>query len=117
MAKFYKLRIADVRKETKDSVSIAFDVPSDLKQEYAYKQGQYLTLKLHVNGEEIRRSYSLCSSPVADAQMRIAIKRVKDGKGSNYLNEKVKAGDEIEVMTPMGTFFSELVKGNKKQYV
>jgi ring-1,2-phenylacetyl-CoA epoxidase subunit PaaE len=117
MAKFYKLKVADVRKETKDSVSIAFEVPSDLKEEYSYKQGQYLTLKLHVNGEEIRRSYSLCSSPVTDQHLRVAIKRVKDGKGSNYLNEKVKAGDEMEVMTPMGTFFSELVKGNRKQYV
>lgn len=117
MAKFYSLRIADVRPETKDSVSIAFEVPSDLKEEYRYKQGQYLTLKLHVNGEEIRRSYSLCSCPVTDDVLRVAIKRVKDGRGSTFLNEKVKAGDVMEVMTPMGNFFSELNKANKKQYV
>lgn len=117
MAKFYPLKVSDVRKETKDCVSIAFEVPSDLKEEFKYIQGQYLTIKLTVNGEEIRRSYSVCSSPIADAQMRIAIKKVKDGKGSNFLNDKVKQGDVLEVMTPMGNFYSQLSKGQKKQYV
>lgn len=117
MAKFYPLTVSDIRQETKDSVSIAFEVPSSLKEEFNYIQGQYLTLKLTVKGEEIRRSYSLCSSPATDAQMRIAVKRVKDGKGSNYLNESLKKGDTIEVMTPMGNFYSELNKSNKKQYV
>lgn len=117
MAKFYSLRIADIRPETKDSVSIAFEVPSDLKEEYKYRQGQYLTLKMVVNGEEIRRSYSLCSSPATDDLLRVAIKRVRDGRGSNFLNEKVKVGDTMEVMTPMGTFFCELNKVNRKQYI
>lgn len=117
MAKFYKLKVADVTRETAECVSIAFEVPEALKNEYKYIQGQYLTIKLNVNGEEIRRSYSICSSPVLDKDLRVAIKRVKDGRGSNYLNEKIKPGDELEVMTPMGNFYSELSGSNKKNYV
>lgn len=117
MAKFHKLKVADVTKETADCVSIAFEVPEALKSEYKYIQGQYLTIKLNVNGEEIRRSYSLCSSPVVDNELRVAIKRVKDGRGSNFLNENVKPGDELEVMTPMGNFYSELNPSNKRTYV
>ncbi|HEY6161767.1 MAG TPA: FAD-binding oxidoreductase, partial [Bacteroidia bacterium] len=117
MAKFHKLKVADVRKETPDCVSIAFNVPPELKDEYAYKQGQYLTFKLTVNGEEIRRSYSLCSSPVEDAELRVAIKRVKNGRGSNFLNSNIKVGDELEVMTPMGNFHSPVNASGKKNYV
>src|ERR1051326_3976525 len=117
MAKFHKLKVADVRKETPDCVSIAFNVPAELKEEYAYKQGQYLTFRLTVNGEEIRRSYSLCGSPVEDAELRVAIKRVKNGRGSNFLNSNIKVGDELEVMTPMGNFHTPLNASNKKNYV
>lgn len=117
MAKFHKVKVADVRKETEDCVSIAFDIPANLKQEYSYIQGQYLTLKLFVKGEELRRSYSICSSPTAENEIRIAVKRVKDGRGSNYVYDKLKAGDELEVMTPMGNFYSEMKSSNKKNYV
>ncbi len=117
MAKFHKVKVADVRKETADCVSIAFDIPANLKQEYSYIQGQYLTLKLFVNGEELRRSYSICSSPTAENEIRIAVKRVKDGRGSNYVYDKLKAGDELEVMTPMGNFYSQMNASNKKNYV
>lgn len=117
MAKFHRLKVSDVTRETDECVSIAFEVPESLKSEYKYIQGQYLTIKLNINGEEIRRSYSICSSPLLDKELRVAIKRVKDGRGSNYLNEKVKPGDELEVMTPMGNFYSELNAANKKNYV
>jgi ring-1,2-phenylacetyl-CoA epoxidase subunit PaaE len=117
MAKFHTLKVADVKHETADCVSIAFDVPADLKGEYTYVQGQYLTLKLKVNGEEIRRSYSLCSSPVMDSEMRIAVKQVQSGKGSTYINSSLKAGDLVEVMTPMGNFYSGLNKSSKRNYV
>ena len=117
MAKFYKLKVAEVTRETADCVSIAFDIPEEGKKDYAYIQGQYLTLKLKINGEDIRRSYSICSSPIGDEKLRVAIKKVKDGKGSIYLNEKVKAGDELEVMTPMGNFHTELNPSHKKTYV
>src|ERR1035437_11087660 len=101
MAKFYSLRIADVRKETADCVSVAFEVPASLKEEYKFIQGQYLTLKLFVKGEELRRSYSICSG-VDENELRMAIKRVKDGKASNFIYDNFKIGQEVEVMTQIG---------------
>lgn len=117
MAKFHKLKVADVCKETTDCVSIAFELPASLREEYKYIQGQYLTLKLNINGEEVRRSYSVCSSPVVDNELRVAIKRVKDGRASTYLTKSIKVGDTIEVMTPMGNFFSSLDPSVAKNYI
>jgi ring-1,2-phenylacetyl-CoA epoxidase subunit PaaE len=116
MAKFYSLKITDVARETNDAVSVAFDVPAGLKPEYHFKQGQYLTLKFTVNGEELRRSYSICSSP-HENELRVAIKKVKNGKVSTYINENLKTGDAVEVMVPMGNFFTEMNPSNKKNYV
>jgi len=117
MAKFHPLKVSDVRRETHDAVSVAFEVPDTLWPEYKYKQGQYLTLKLKVNGEEIRRSYSICTSPFSEKELRIAIKEVKDGKGSTLLNRNLKQGDTLEVMTPMGNFHSPLSGSAQKNYV
>jgi len=105
MAKFHPLKVADIRKETADSVSIAFEIPTAFKNEYQYTQGQYVTIKMNINGEEIRRSYSLCSSPIADQDFRIAAKKVKDGRMSVALNDTLKVGDIVDVMTPMGNFY------------
>lgn len=116
MSKFHKLKIADVRKETADCVSVSFDVPTALKGEYAFIQGQYLTLKFSVKGEEVRRSYSVCSG-VHENELRVAVKRVKDGKGSNYIYDNFKTGQEVEVMIPMGGFHSPMDKSHKKNYV
>jgi ring-1,2-phenylacetyl-CoA epoxidase subunit PaaE len=118
--KFHKLVVSDVRKETADSISVAFDVPADLQNEYAFIQGQHLTLKLTVKGQEVRRSYSICSPATSSGvkePLRVAIKRVKDGLGSNFINDNIKKGDSIEVMTPNGHFYSELKPTNKKHYV
>ena len=115
MAKFHKLKVEDVRKETADCVSVAFDIPSSLKEEYKFLQGQYLTLKLFVKGEEVRRSYSICSSPL-ESEVRVAVKKVAGGKGSNFVNDTLKPGNEIEVMTPMGGFHSPMNAVNKKTY-
>ncbi len=117
MAKFYSLKVSDVRRETHDAVSVAFEVPATLWPDYQYKQGQYLTLKLKVNNEEIRRSYSICTSPFAEKELRIAIKEVKDGKGSTFANRYLKVGDTIDVMTPMGNFHSPLSGSAQKNYV
>ncbi len=117
MAKFHTLTVNDVRRETADSVSIAFNVPPQLQPEYKFTQGQYLTLKLNVGGEEIRRSYSICSNPYTDNELRVAVKEVKDGKGSTMINRNLKVGDNVEVMTPMGNFYSLLSGANKKHYV
>ena len=117
VTKFHKLIVSEVVKETPDCVSVAFDVPADLQKEYTYIHGQHLTLKLMVKGQEVRRSYSICSSPLLKEPLRVAIKRVKDGVGSNYVNDNIKKGDAIEIMTPMGNFHSELKATNKKHYV
>lgn len=104
MAHFHTLKVKDIRKETADCVSVAFEIPEKLKAEFAYKAGQYLTLKFTINGEDVRRSYSLCSSPDADSDFRIAVKKVENGKMSNYLNTVLKVGDSIESMPPQGNF-------------
>ena len=117
MAKFHTLKVAEVRRETADCVSIAFDITAELAADYNYLQGQYVTLKMNVNGEEVRRSYSVCSSPLLNEQLRVAVKQVKDGRMSGYLNTQLKAGDVLEVMTPMGSFHSAMNAGNKKNYV
>src|SRR5690606_30775164 len=92
MARFHSLKIKDIKKETSDCVSITFDIPEDLKPEFAYNQGQYLTLKLNVGGEELRRSYSICFSPATDEDLRIAVKKVEDGRASGYLNNGITPG-------------------------
>ncbi|MBS1636646.1 MAG: 2Fe-2S iron-sulfur cluster binding domain-containing protein [Bacteroidetes bacterium] len=117
MARFHTLKVKDIRRETADAVSVAFDIPPQLQTEYQFKQGQYITLKLTVNGEEIRRSYSICTSPYSEKELRVAIKEVKDGRASTLINRSLKVGDTIEVMTPMGNFHSVLSGSNKKSYV
>ncbi len=117
MAHFHPLTIKDVRKETADTVSIAFDIPAHLNGDFNYTQGQYLTFKATVNGEEVRRSYSLCSSPTTDKELRVAIKKVPNGAFSTYANESLKAGDVLETMPPMGNFYTDLKEGQSKHYV
>lgn len=113
---FYTLKIVDIRRETPDCVSIAFAVPSELSSVFAFTQGQYLTLKTFINGEEIRRSYSICSS-IDDNELRVAVKKVEGGVFSTYANETLKVGDELEVMPPMGRFFTSLDASSAKNYV
>ncbi len=114
--KFHPLKIKDIRKETADCVSVAFDIPADLTEDYAYKQGQSITVRRHFDGEDIRRSYSVCSSPM-DGELRVAIKMVENGRFSTYANKDLKAGDEVDVMTPTGHFYTDLDPANKKHYV
>lgn len=117
MAKFNTLKIKEIRRETADTVSLTFDIPHALQIAYQYKQGQYITLKLMINGEEIRRSYSICSCPYTEKELRVAVKEVPGGKASTYINQFLKAGDTVEVMTPMGSFNSVLSGNNQKRYV
>jgi ring-1,2-phenylacetyl-CoA epoxidase subunit PaaE len=117
MARFHTLKVKDIRRETSDAVSIAFEVPPQQQPEYQFKQGQYVTLKLKVKGEEIRRSYSLCSSPFSEKELRVAIKEVSGGLASTYINRELKVGDMMEVMTPMGNFHTILSGAKSKKYV
>lgn len=101
--KFHTLRVKEMIKETKDAVSVVFDIPDSLKETFNYKAGQYLTLKMPINGEEVRRSYSISSVP-DEGQLKITSKRVKNGKMSNYIYDSLSVGDEVEVMPPDGNF-------------
>ncbi|MBL7918281.1 MAG: 2Fe-2S iron-sulfur cluster binding domain-containing protein [Bacteroidia bacterium] len=116
MARFHKLKVKDIKRETADAVSVAFDVPAPQQPEYLFKQGQYITLKLNLGGQEVRRSYSLCTAP-HEKELRVAIKEVKGGLVSSYINKDLKVGDSMEVMTPMGNFYSILAGNQKKSYV
>lgn len=116
MSKFHSLKIKNIRQETANAVSIAFDIPNELKEDYNYLPGQYVTLKVKVNGLSFNRSYSLCSNPNKDNEHRIAIKRVLNGIVSTYLTKDAKVGDEIEVMLPMGNFHTNLNADAEKHY-
>ena len=116
MSSFLKLIIKEVKRETKDAVSILFNVPQELKANYNFIAGQYLNLKLTLDGQEIRRAYSICSSPES-GELRIAVKAVKDGVFSPFANTKLKAGDIIEVGTPEGKFTFEPQAERQKNYV
>lgn len=100
---FHLLRVSEIREETPEAISIQFDVPSQLKEAYDFKPGQYLTLRRQINGEEVRRSYSICAAP-DDNELRVAVKILKDGKFSNFAHQELKVGDEMEVMPPLGKF-------------
>ncbi len=116
MARFHTLRIEEVREETDDCKSIAFEVPQELKESFQYKPGQYLTLKAKINGEEVRRSYSLCSSPLEN-ELRVAVKKLEGGRFSTFANDVLKSGDVLETMAPMGNFFADVNPENAKTYV
>ncbi|MCL4155264.1 UNVERIFIED_CONTAM: hypothetical protein GTU68_032931, partial [Idotea baltica] len=116
MAEFHNLKVADIYKETEDTSVITFDIPIDLHQMFKFRQGQHLTLKADINGEDVRRSYSLCSSPM-ESKWQVAVKLIPGGKFSTFVNEELKAGDVIEVMTPSGTFGVECNSKKSKNYL
>jgi ring-1,2-phenylacetyl-CoA epoxidase subunit PaaE len=116
MAQFYKLKIKDIYKETEDTSVITFEVPSELHSAFKFRQGQHLTLKADINGEDVRRSYSLCSSP-SDGQWKVAVKLIPGGKFSTYINDELKTGDQLEVMSPSGTFGVEVNAEKAKNYL
>jgi len=113
---FHLLRVRDVRQETADCVSVAFDVPEELRKAYTFKAGQYLTLRTELGGEDVRRSYSICSG-TGDGELRVAIKKVERGVFSTWVNESLQPGNELRVMTPMGNFSPDLSSGTGKVYL
>jgi ring-1,2-phenylacetyl-CoA epoxidase subunit PaaE len=116
MTKFHHLKIANIRRETADCVSISFEIPTDLTEKFGFKQGQYLTLRTEIGGAEVRRSYSICSAP-SDGELRVAIKKVPDGLFSTFANEELKMGDSLDVMPAQGRFFTEMHEKNAKTYL
>ena len=101
--RFHRLAVNDLRREFADAVSLTFTIPQELAEDYRFAPGQYLTLRATMDGEEVRRSYSICSGP-DDGELRIAVKRVDGGAFSSWAADELKSGDELDVMTPTGRF-------------
>ncbi|MBL7938023.1 MAG: phenylacetate-CoA oxygenase/reductase subunit PaaK [Flavobacteriales bacterium] len=117
MARFHSLEVANVQQETADCIVVGFRIPEAEQADFRFEHGQYVTLKLHVNGEELRRSYSICSSPLDRGELRIAVKKVTGGRASTELVEKLKPGMRIEVMTPMGNFTTAIDPTRERHFV
>lgn len=115
MSSFYKLHIKEVNRETPNAISVAFSIPSELQSVYQFIAGQYVNLKLTLDGNEIRRAYSICSSPNSN-ELRIAIKSVKNGHFSKFANDNLKVGDVLEVGQPEGKFTFEPSSDKLKNY-
>ncbi len=113
---YHTLKISEVRRETDDCVSIAFDIPETLQPAFEFIQGQYLSVKTELDGEEVRRSYSICSSPSED-YLRVAVKKVPGGLFSTYANEQLRPEDTLEVMEPQGHFFKKSDDKKAHHYV
>jgi ring-1,2-phenylacetyl-CoA epoxidase subunit PaaE len=116
MTKFHELQVADIRPETRDAMVVSFEVPPDRQEAFRYAAGQHLTLKVSISGEEVRRSYSICSS-AQEQKLRVAIKRIDDGLFSNWASENLKAGTRIEVMEPQGHFNVPLTPDTGRHHV
>ena len=114
--RFHRLRIAEVRREAGDTISVTFDIPPHLRGAYAFCAGQYLTLRATLDGEEARRSYSICSGE-GDGELRIAIKRTEGGYFSVWAQDNLRLGTEIDVMTPTGRFGAAVVPGQARLHV
>jgi ring-1,2-phenylacetyl-CoA epoxidase subunit PaaE len=113
---FHPLKVSEVKRETPDSVSVAFDIPTELADTFRFTQGQNITVRTTLDGEEVRRNYSICSSPY-DNELRIAVKQVPAGRFSTFANQTLKKGDELEVLPPTGKFYTILDPLAKKNYV
>src|SRR5690606_14512383 len=116
VAKFHKIKVREIYKETHDCSVITFDMPKELADEFHFRQGQHLTLRAEIDGEDVRRSYSLCSSPIEN-QWQVAVKTIPEGKFSNFINSKLNAGDTLEVMVPSGTFGVDANPNEAKNYL
>ncbi len=113
---FHKLKVKEVRKETRDCVSISFEIPPDLKDFFSFEHGQNITIRKMINGEEARRSYSICSSP-SENELRVAVKKVEGGAFSTFANTLLQQGDELEILPPTGKFNTKLDPQHRKRYL
>ncbi|MEY3323779.1 MAG: phenylacetate-CoA oxygenase/reductase subunit PaaK, partial [Bacteroidota bacterium] len=113
---FHPLTVKSVRKETADCVSIEFEVPASLQQTFSYKQGQNIAIKAQINGQEVRRNYSICTSP-QENKLQVAVKKIEGGLFSTYANDTLKKGEVLEVFPPTGKFYTELHPTQHKNYL
>ncbi len=115
-SQFHSLKIAEVRRETADAVSLRFDLPQELRDKFAFRAGQHLTLRRDIGGEDVRRNYSVCVSP-HENELRVAVKQIAGGVFSSWVNGELKAGDVVEVMAPHGSFTWKFDPQARRRYV
>ncbi len=115
-ARFYPLRVAQIVPETAEANSVRFDVPEDIRETFAFRAGQHLTLKADIGGEEVRRNYSLCTAP-QDRDWMVTVKRIAGGVFSNWVGDNLKPGDTLEVLPPHGSFTTDFDAGRRRHLV
>jgi ring-1,2-phenylacetyl-CoA epoxidase subunit PaaE len=113
---FHPLRVRSIEPDTAEAVVVSFDVPPALREIFGFTQGQYLTLRKTIDGQDLRRSYSICAG-VDDGELRVGVRKVKGGVFSNWINTELKAGDEISVMAPQGRFFVPIEPAAHRHHV
>jgi ring-1,2-phenylacetyl-CoA epoxidase subunit PaaE len=113
---FHPLRVRAVEPDTQEAVIVSFDVPPELRDVFGFTQGQYLTLRKDIDGQDLRRSYSICAG-VDDAELRVGVRKVKGGVFSNWINEHLRPGDTISVMAPQGRFFVPLDPAARRHHL
>ncbi|MCB9195332.1 MAG: 2Fe-2S iron-sulfur cluster binding domain-containing protein [Flavobacteriales bacterium] len=116
MSHFHNLKVVEVTRETPEAVAVGFEIPADLKEEFKFEAGQYLTLSFNIGGSEERRAYSLCSSP-SENILRVAVKEVEGGKVSTHVNRNLSVGDVVKVMPPQGNFTLKTSNLHAQTYV
>jgi ring-1,2-phenylacetyl-CoA epoxidase subunit PaaE len=117
MSLFHEIKIKEVIKETSDASTLVFAIPETLKETFQYKAGQYVTISISVRGKEERRAYSFSSSPFVDQDLAITVKKVDDGAVSPILNDRMRSGDTVLLMPPMGKFTVPIESNNQKHYI
>jgi len=115
-SRFHNIRVADIQKTTDKCSLVSFDIPAELQEEFHYKQGQYLTLRAEIDGENVQRSYSLCSCPNR-AEWQVGVKKIHGGLFSTYVNDVLKVGDTVEAMIPKGNFFVEVQPEAERNFI
>jgi ring-1,2-phenylacetyl-CoA epoxidase subunit PaaE len=113
---FHPLRVRAVEPDTQEAVIVSFDVPAPLRDVFGFTQGQYLTLRKLIDGQDLRRSYSICAG-VDDAELRVGVRKVRGGVFSNWINEHLRPGDTISVMAPQGRFFVPLNPASRRHHL
>ena len=114
--RFHALKVAEIVPETPEANSIRFEIPPELRNDFAFKAGQHLTLRATIDGEEVRRNYSLCTAP-AEADWMVTVKRIGGGLFSNWVGDRLKPGDIVDVMVPHGSFTTEFGSANRRHLV
>ena len=113
---FHPLKVRSVRPETDEAMVVSFDIPAELGDHFRFTQGQYLTLRRVIGGEDVRRSYSICAG-IADGELRVGVRRVRGGRFSNWLADNLRVGDTIDVMPPQGRFFVPIEPAASRNYL